>query len=212
MALRNIVPSPLNNFGTTGQYQYFGLATPFQVLAVTGKLDFNHWEPCQVSLKGEFLKNLAFDQGEISAKAVNNRGPNPAPPTVEVTTTGADGKSVTTTTADTAPKTTPAAVGPFEGGDTAWMLQLQIGKPSFAKRGDWSAFLGYRYVESDAVIDGFTDSEFAGGGTNAKGFVIGGSVALSKRVKLGVQWMSAEQIAGPPLKSDTFFIDISTKF
>ncbi len=212
MALRNIVPSPLNNFGTTNQYQYFGLATPFQVLAITGKLDFNNWEPCQISLKGEYLKNLAFDQEKINSRAVNNRGPNPAPPTVEVTTTAPDGTATTTTTADTTPKTTPTEVGPYEGGDTAWMVQLQIGKPSFQKRGDWSAFLGYRYVESDAVIDGFTDSEFAGGGTNAKGFVVGGSIALSKRVKLGVQWMSAEQIAGPPLKSDTFFIDISTKF
>jgi hypothetical protein len=212
MALRNIVPSPLNNFGTTNQYQYFGLATPFQVLSITGKLDFNNFEPCQISLKGEFLKNLAYDQEKINAVAVNNRGPNPAPPTVEVTTTAPDGTTATTTTADTTPKTTPTEVGPYEGGDTAWMVQLQIGKPSFQKRGDWSAFLGYRYVESDAVIDGFTDSEFAGGGTNAKGFVVGGSIALSKRVKLGLQWMSAEQIAGPPLKSDTFFIDISTKF
>ncbi len=212
MALRNIVPGPLNNFGTTNQYQYFGYATPFQVLALTGKIDFNNWEPYQLSLKGEYLKNLAFRQGDIEKVAVNNRGPNPAPPTIDVTTTGADGKTTTTTTADTTPRTTPTEIGKYEGGDTAWMLQLQLGKAALAKRYDWNAFVGYRYVESDAVIDGFTDSEFAGGGTNAKGFVLGASMALSKRTKVGFQWMSAQEIAGPPLKSDVFFIDISTKF
>ena len=136
---------------------------------------------------------------------MNNRGPLPPvdPAAAPVTTAAADGS--TTTTA-------PSPVGAYEGGDTAWMVNLQIGKSVFEKRGDWNAFIGYRYVESDAVVDGFADSEFGGGGTNVKGFVVGGSIALSKRVKFGVQWMSAEQIAGPPLKTDTLMIDFSAKF
>lgn len=205
MALRNIIPSALNNFGTSQQFQYFGLATPFQVLSFTGRLDFNQWEPCQISLRGEYARNLAYDQFDIDAKAVNNRGPLPPvdPAAAPVTTAAADGS--TTTTA-------PSPVGAYEGGDTAWMVNLQIGKSVFEKRGDWNAFIGYRYVESDAVVDGFADSEFGGGGTNVKGFVVGGSIALSKRVKFGVQWMSAEQIAGPPLKTDTLMIDFSAKF
>ena len=205
MALRNIIPSALNNFGTSQQFQYFGLATPFQVLSFTGRLDFNQWEPCQISLRGEYARNLAFDQFDIDSKAVNNRGALPPvdPAAAPATTVAADGS--TTTTA-------PSPVGAYEGGDTAWMLNLQIGKSVFEKRGDWNAFVGYRYVESDAVVDGFTESEFGGGGTNVKGFVVGGSIALSKRVKFGVQWMSAEQIAGPPLKTDTLMIDFSAKF
>ena len=205
MALRNIIPSALNNFGTSQQFQYFGLATPFQVLSFTGRLDFNQWEPCQISLRGEYARNLAYDQFDIDAKAVNNRGPLPPvdPAAAPATTAAADGS--TTTTA-------PSPVGAYEGGDTAWMVNLQIGKSVFEKRGDWNAFIGYRYVESDAVVDGFADSEFGGGGTNVKGFVVGGSIALSKRVKFGVQWMSAEQIAGPPLKTDTLMIDFSAKF
>lgn len=205
MALRNIIPSALNNFGTSQQFQYFGLATPFQVLSFTGRLDFNQWEPCQISLRGEYARNLAYDQFDIDAKAVNNRGPLPPvdPAAAPVTTAAADGS--TTTTA-------PSPVGAYEGGDTAWMVNLQIGKSVFEKRGDWNAFIGYRYVETDAVVDGFADSEFGGGGTNVKGFVVGGSIALSKRVKFGVQWMSAEQIAGPPLKTDTLMIDFSAKF
>lgn len=210
--LRNIIPSALNSFGTTQQFQYFGLATPFQVLTFTGELTFNNWEPFQISLKGEYAKNLAFKQLDLESKAVNNRGPIPvaepatAATTAATTTTAADG--TTTTTAP--PEPTP--VGEYEGGDTAWMVNLQIGKKVFEKRGDWNAFVGYRYVESDAVIDGFNDSEFGGGGTNVKGFIVGGNVAVSKRVKVGLNWMSANQIAGPPLKSDTFFFDIGAKF
>ncbi len=210
--LRNIVASPLNNFGTTNQWQYFGLATPFKVLSITGQLEFNQWEPCQIILKGDFAKNLAYDQNTIDSFAVNNRGPNPAPPTVDVTTTAPDGTTTTTTTADTTPRTTPTEIGKHIGGDTAWFLQLQLGKQRFEKRGDWSAFMGYRYVESDAVVDGLTDSDFAFGSTNAKGFVVGGAVALSKRVRLGLRWMSAQEIAGPPVKTDTFFIDFGTSF
>ena len=72
--LRRIIPSPLNNFGTTNQFQYFGLATPFHELALTARLDINHWEPFQISLIGEWVKNLAFDAKDIDLIAVNNRG------------------------------------------------------------------------------------------------------------------------------------------
>ena len=184
MALRNIVPSAINNFGTTNQYQYFGLATPFKVATLTGRIDFNHWEPYQISLVGEWAKNLAWDMQDIEPKAINNRGPNQA----------------------------EGAVGRYDGGDTAWYLALKVGKPAFERRWDWNASVGYRYIESDAVIDGFNDSEFGGGGTNVKGFTLGAQIALSRRVRFGVGWMSANQIAGPPLKADTFLFDLHAKF
>ena len=58
--------------------------------------------------------------------------------------------------------------------------------PALEKFGDWQAAVGYRYVESDAVVDGFTDSDFGGGGTNVQGFTIGGNVALSTLVRFGL--------------------------
>jgi hypothetical protein len=45
-----------------------------------------------------------------------------------------------------------------------------------------------------------------------KGFTVGGNVALSKRVRFGIKWLSAEEIAGPPLKSDILMIDFGAKF
>ncbi len=186
MALRNIVPSALNNFGTTNQYQYFGLASPFSILNYTGKIDLNFFEPYQISLLGDYSKNLSFDQAAIDAIAVNNRG--------ALAEGDADG------------------IGAYEGGDTAWSVQLQIGKGKFEKRWDWSASVGYRYVESDAIVDAFADSDFGVAGTNHKGISLGAAVALSPRVKVGVRWMSANEIAGPPLSADILMFDLSAKF
>lgn len=186
MALRNITPNALNNFGTTNQFQYFGLATPFHEFAVTGRLDYNHFEPLQVSLLGELVKNLAFDKNATGSKAVNNRG-----------VTSSSGGS-----------------GPFSGGDTAWIVNLKVGKTALEKRWDWNVGASYRYVESDSVVDGFADADFGAPltGTNLKGFTLGGSLALSSRVWLGLSWMSATSIAGPPYKNDLVQFDINVKF
>ncbi|RYD81229.1 MAG: hypothetical protein EOP84_11315, partial [Verrucomicrobiaceae bacterium] len=183
--LRNIIPNELNNFGTSLQYQYFGLATPFQELALTGKLDYNGWEPVQISLSGEFTKNLAFSGNDIDRVAVNNRGPDD-----EVT----------------------GAIGGFDGGDTAWIVNVQVGHAALAKRWDWAVGANYRYVESDAVVDGFTDSDFGGGGTNLKGFSLYGAVALGENVSLGLRWMSASEVSGPRYEQDIIQFDINGKF
>ena len=184
MAIRNIVPTADNNFGTTNQFQYFGLVTPFRVLGLTGRLDYSRYEPFTVSVFGEYLKNLAFNRDAINAIAINNRAANTA-----IGTTGA-----------------------YDGGNTAWIVGVKVGHPTLDKRWDWNATMNYRYVESDAVVDGFADSDFGGGGTNVQGYTFGGALALGARVSLGLRWMSANQIAGPPLKNDTLQVDVSGKF
>ena len=78
--------------------------------------------------------------------------------------------------------------------------------------GFWRAFVGYRYFESDAVLFFFNDSDFGLGGTNMKGYTIGAALALSPKVRVGLRWMSATQIAGPPLKSDVVQFDLNAKF
>ena len=45
-----------------------------------------------------------------------------------------------------------------------------------------------------------------------KGFTLFGSYATSARTSLSMRWMSASEIAGPPLKSDIFMIDFGGKF
>lgn len=182
-ALRNIIPTVENDFGTTRQFQYFGLASEFRDLAITGRLDLNYFEPVQISFLGEYIKNLAWDDAAIDAVAVNNRGPLDS-----------------------------LGIGRYEGGDTAWIAGIRVGKAKFEKAGDWALGVNYRYVESDAVVDGFVDSDFGGGGTNVEGYTLYGSVAISPNVAFGVRWMSADEIAGPPLKTDVLQIEFNGKF
>jgi hypothetical protein len=182
--LRRITPSPLNNFGTTNQFQYFGLATPFHELHLAGKLDYTRWEPITLSLYGEYVKNLAFDASAIDAIAVNNRGPN----------------------------STSGNLGRFSGGDTAWIVGLNAGDPLLSKKWAWQVGVNYRYVESDAVVDAFTDSDFGLGGTNLKGYTIFGALALSPNINVRLRWMSSDEVTGPPLKVDTILFDVSGKF
>ena len=100
----------------------------------------------------------------------------------------------------------------YEGGDEAWNIAFMIGNPALESFGDWQASLGYRYVESDAVLDAFADSDFGGGGTNVKGFTLSSTMALCKAVRCSLRWMSADEVAGPPLSSDILQVDLNAKF
>lgn len=184
LPLRRIIPNANNNFGTTNQFQYYGLATKFQPLAITAKIDYNGFEPFQVSLIAEYIKNLAFDRDRLDALGVNNRASNSA----------------------------GGNPGHYEGGDTAWMVAIRAGAATFEKRGDWQVGVSYKHIESDAVIDAFTDSDFGLGGTNMQGYTVWGGIALTPRTSLGVRWVSTKEIAGPPLSIDSLFIDFGGRF
>ena len=186
IALRDITPDASNNFGANNQFQYFGLATPFHEFALTSQLDYGGFDPFHLWLTGEFVKNLAFDRA-----AIENNGPANA--------LGPQNNLVG---------------GNFVGGDTGWILRLSAGKVALEHLWDWNVNLSYRYVESDATVDGFVDSDFGGSlaGTNLKGFTIGGNLALSPRVWAGLRWMSADSVAGPTFKSDVIQFDINAKF
>jgi len=176
--LRDIVANADNDNGNKNQWQYYGLATTFREIAATGRLDLNYYLPTQISLQGEWVKNIALHPKRIARQAINNL--------------------------DT--------FGAFEGSDTAWIGSVRVGQVALQKRWDWSLVASYRNVGSDALIDGFCDSDFGGGGTNLKGYTIAGALALSKRVSLGLRWMSADAVVGPPLKTDIFQFDLNAKY
>jgi hypothetical protein len=93
-----------------------------------------------------------------------------------------------------------------------WNLKLTLGKPSVELPGDWQAYVGYRHLERDAVLDAFTDSDFRLGGTDAKGFYIGGLYGLDRNTWLSARWMSADEIDGLPYGVDVFQVDLNAKF
>jgi len=93
-----------------------------------------------------------------------------------------------------------------------YQAKLTVGTPQIEKRGQWQLFGAYKYLQRDAVLDAYTDSDFRLGGTDAKGYIIGGSYGLDKNTWLSLRWLSADAIDGPPLSIDTLQIDLNARF
>lgn len=75
--IRRIIPTADNAMGTTRQFQYYGLATPFKDLDLNARIDIDIWEPYRLSFVANYVQNLAWDGDAIDRLAVNNRGPDP---------------------------------------------------------------------------------------------------------------------------------------
>jgi len=78
----------------------------------------------------------------------------------------------------------------------AFQVRLDVGDQDVIKFNDWNVFLAYRYVQRDAVLDAFTESLFHLGGTDAKGWWIGGNYGLAKNTWLNLRWSSTDSIDG----------------
>ncbi len=70
--------------------------------------------------------------------------------------------------------------------DNGWLAGIHVGK--MKKLGSWAFHYIYREVEKDAVAGTFTDSDFRGGGTDAKGHEIGGSVQVAENTAFDVTY------------------------
>ncbi|MBT3067977.1 putative porin [Rhodoferax sp. U11-2br] len=93
-----------------------------------------------------------------------------------------------------------------------YLARVAVGMPSMLLKDDWQLSLTYRYVEADAVLDAFTDSDFHLGGTNAKGFIVGAQYSLSKSTWLSARWLSSQEISGLPLSINTLQVLFNAKF
>ena len=95
---------------------------------------------------------------------------------------------------------------------SAYQTMFTVGNPDVWGRGNTSVFLGYRYVEPDAVVDAFTQANVLLGGTNAKGYMLGINYGLDTDVWLRWRWLSANAIQGPPLAIDVLQGDLMLRF
>jgi hypothetical protein len=182
MALRNIIFDPTAGF--VNQFQFFGLVSKYRPVVASASFDFADFQPYHIVIDSEFVWNSAFDRNLINNSAVvNNRAGTP------------DG-----------------SIGPFNGGDMGWMARVTIGNREIRRFGDWNAHIGYKYLESDATLDAFTDPDFGLGGTNLKGYFLGGNVGLSDNVWASLRWMSANNIGGTPYAVDVLMVDLNAKF
>ncbi|MCA6124963.1 putative porin [Bradyrhizobium sp. WSM 1704] len=194
--LRNIMldpPGTGNNTGGTnaGLYQYFGLVSQYRPVVASGQLDIGVFHPAHIVLDGEYVYNTAFSRSYMNSQAaiygflMNNRAASPD-------------QGVTP--------------GPFNGGNQGWLGRVTVGNREIKHLWDWSVHAGYKYLESDATLDAFADSDFGLGGTNLKGYFLGGSVGLGENVWATLRWMSANSIAGNPYAVDVLQVDLNAKF
>ena len=170
--------------GLSSQYQYFGLASRFRDLELTGRVSYRVAPRLQATLEGEFVRNVGFSRAQIQPVALNNRG-----------------------ACDAAGNCTQ-----FVGGANGYLGRIIVGTPTQNKRWDWNVALDYRRLESDAVIDAWVNPDFGLGGTNLKGYVIGAGLAVADGVWASGRWLSAEAVAGPPYGVDILQIDLLARF
>ncbi len=184
-AIRNIVPST-GNAATSPDPQYYGLASRFDVLDIHPRVDITTYHPIDISLEGEFIKNLAYNNN-----AILNHGP-------------ADGP--------VGPVNNIGSNGHYQGGDTGYMLKATLGQLEMHKRWDWNTFVSYRYLQSDATLDAIADADFHEGGTNAQGYILGGSLGIARNTWLQLRYFSAEAISGPHYGVDEIYLDLNSSF
>ena len=176
--ITNALTDPLA--GTT----YWGLASGFRELNITGSLDIAQFDPVHVILTGDYVRNLAFDRTKMSART---------------------GSQI------------------VDGKDSGYLGKVTVGYPVIANPGEWNVSLAYRWLGSDAVLDAFTNSDFGLGGTNNKGYILGGSYGIDKNTWVSARWMSSDQIDSyapnvgvtsptTKLSVDLLQLDLNSKF
>lgn len=187
MLLRNIALNPASP-ANTAQPQYAGLASEFRLLDLNARWDTKVFNNYSLRLDANYIRNLAYDEDKIFARAAGS--------TIVNNFNGSGGN----TRAD------------FESGGNAFMMQATLGDPSPSVRGAWNMMLGYKYIEADSMPDAYNDSSFHLGGTNARGYTMGGSYAFDKNTWLTARWLSSKEVSGPPLAIDVLQFELNTRF
>ena len=95
---------------------------------------------------------------------------------------------------------------------TGYRLGMTVGYPKPRNWGEWNASLTYKYLEGDAVLDAFTDSDFHLGGTNARGWILDGEYGLYRNIWLKGTWITSDEIKGSRFAVDTFMFDVKAEF
>ena len=99
-----------------------------------------------------------------------------------------------------------------DGKTTGYDLGIKVGWPTVLQPGNWNAGLNYRYLERDAVVDAFTDSDFHLGGTDGQGYKLSFRYGIEENAWLQLRVISANEIDGPPLGVMTVLADLNAKF
>ncbi|MSQ67907.1 MAG: hypothetical protein EXR83_06895 [Gammaproteobacteria bacterium] len=161
----------------------YALAADYRLLDFTAVMDFVNLAPHHVTFQADLVKNIGFDTTEILQRIGGKSTLDPI-----------------------------TYLYPVKDRTLGLLGGVLVGWPDIARRGAWQLNFDYRYLQRDAVLDAFTDSDFHLGGTDTQGYRISGLYGLTRNVWLRARWISATQIDGPPLFIDVFQLDLNAKF
>ena len=180
--LRNNTTDPKDPTKTPDP-QFVGLASKFDVLDLNLVWDTELPSDLKLRSHANFIRNLAYDKGEMLRRS--------------------EGEIVNNLNSQ----------GEFESGGNAMMVSFTLGSAlEMHKRGDWNVLAGYKYIQPDALPDGFNDSSYHLGGTNAKGYFIGGNYGIDKNIYASARWLSASEVYGQPFEVDVMQLELNTRF
>jgi hypothetical protein len=91
-------------------------------------------------------------------------------------------------------------------------MEVSVGRDRMREAHDWRVFGLYRYVQRDSMVDAFTYADFALGGTDNQGFVVGFELGVAKNTWITTRWLSSTEIDGPPLAIDVLQVDWNMRF
>lgn len=186
------IRNDIDSLGTTDVTSaLYALASDYNLINLTASYDWANLSPIHIILSADFVKNIGYDRKEILSR-IREGGNGIAQVYQDGVLLDPDSE--------------------LDERTTGYFLKVSAGWPIVSKRGDWQAYLGYKYLQRDAVLDAFTDSGFHLGGTNAKGFILGGQYGLTENTSLRGRWFSSDTIDGPTAGIDTVQIDVKAKF
>ncbi|MFA5094604.1 MAG: putative porin [Candidatus Omnitrophota bacterium] len=86
---------------------------------------------------------------------------------------------------------------------TGWIAGLKIGNEKVSGKNQWQFVYDYRFIEKDAFLDIFPDSDFYGGKTNAKGNHLSFNYGVSKNSVLTLSYFNTRNMTRLTNKSDS---------
>ena len=180
--LRDIALNPADEAGTA-MPQLVGLASEFELFDLNLRWDTPFIGGYKLRLAGNYVYNNGYSEEEMFRNA--------------------EGQVINNFDQN----------GELKSGRDAWMVHAAFGPSLDLERvGDWKVFAGYKHIKPDALPDAFNDSDFHLGGTNAKGYYLGGAYAFTDGVFAQGRWLSTDEVYGPPLAIDVLQIELNARF
>ncbi|MES1196576.1 MAG: putative porin, partial [Steroidobacter sp.] len=180
----------------------YALAADYREVDVNAMIDIPAFNHL-FSITADYVSNLGYDQKRVLAQA---------------------GFSSLSQVTDPNQKLT------FDRMTNGYQIEFGFGSIRTGKQGSWCTAINYKYLERDAVVDAFTDSDFHLGGTGAKGYTVKADWWFRDHSWFSLRYISSDEIKhygpqyldaqnNPTIPSDTprfgvdvFMFDVNGQF